>query len=299
MQTALVQRKVIRSFTDSAGVLLLAVGIALFISNGASVGFVLPHDPLFRIPMSIVFWIFGAIELCVGLVCLFGKSSRLKLNLVLWLALIFLAYQLGLFWIMGMSSFNGYCGDLAGTFGISFIVASLILKLFFLYFLIGGSISLLLTWGLTRAQKPSSHQSDNIKTPCPSCGGIIRFSTRNIGQKIPCPHCREPITLQAPGNLKMSCVLCGGNIEFPAHALGQKIPCPHCRATITLLTQLARPNPAAPPPMAVQFSCINPACQQHIMVDLSWCGRQTQCPACGTILQVPTFNFQIPNPPAI
>jgi len=50
-------------------------------------------------------------------------------------------------------------------------------------------------------------------------------------------------------------------------------------------------KPAAPSvqSVAVKFSCTNPTCRQHIMVDESRFGRQIQCPACGTILQVPTI----------
>ncbi len=229
------QSKVIRLFTNTAGVLLLAVGTAMFISNEASAEFVLPRDPILTLSMPNVFWIVGAAVLCLGLVCLLGKQAWLKLNLLLWFALNFWAYQLGLFWTVGPRSFIGYWGNLADALGISSIAAGLILKIVFLYLLIGASVSLLLPWVLAQTQKSSSHANDFMKIPCPSCGGKIKLSTLNLGQQIPCPNCKETITLEMPGKLKMTCVLCGENIEFPAHALGQKIPCPHCAKTITLL----------------------------------------------------------------
>jgi DNA-directed RNA polymerase subunit RPC12/RpoP len=75
-----------------------------------------------------------------------------------------------------------------------------------------------------------------MKMVCPACGGPVQFAAPNVGQQIPCPHCRAAITLRKPDdNLKMTCVLCGGHIEFPPHAVGQKIDCPHCAKTITLL----------------------------------------------------------------
>jgi DNA-directed RNA polymerase subunit RPC12/RpoP len=226
------QSKVTRWFTDLAGALLLAASTAMFISNGASAGFVQPRDPLFGISMPMVFWLVGAAGCGVGLVCLFGKQAWLKLNLVLWFALNFWAYQLGLFWTAGPRGFNGYWGNLADAFGISSIAAGLILKMFFLYLLIGGFISLF----LPSLGKTPGHADDYMKISCPSCGGHVKFAAQNIGQQIACPHCQSAVTLRKPDeNLKMTCVLCGGNIEFPAHALGQKIPCPHCAKTITLL----------------------------------------------------------------
>jgi predicted RNA-binding Zn-ribbon protein involved in translation (DUF1610 family) len=106
------------------------------------------------------------------------------------------------------------------------------LKALLLYLLIGGFLLLLWSW----LQKfTAKMEKALLKTTCAHCGGHIAFLPQSLGQKIPCPHCGESITLEVPGNLKMSCVLCGGHIEFPGHALGQKIPCPHCTKTITLL----------------------------------------------------------------
>ena len=73
-----------------------------------------------------------------------------------------------------------------------------------------------------------------LKMPCPSCGGHIKFDTRNLGQKAACPHCQAMITLRKPENLKMACFFCKGHIEFPPHAIGEKMPCPHCKMDITL-----------------------------------------------------------------
>jgi hypothetical protein len=73
-----------------------------------------------------------------------------------------------------------------------------------------------------------------LKVSCPSCGGHIKFSIQNLGQKMPCPHCQTNITLRKPENLKVSCYFCKGHIEFPAHAIGQKLKCPHCHMDIGL-----------------------------------------------------------------
>ena len=69
---------------------------------------------------------------------------------------------------------------------------------------------------------------------CPGCGIHIRFALQNLGQRIPCPHCRKMITLREPDLLKMVCLYCKQHVEFPPHAIGQRIPCPHCKKEITL-----------------------------------------------------------------
>ena len=69
---------------------------------------------------------------------------------------------------------------------------------------------------------------------CPVCGVHIRFDERNLGQKIPCPHCQKAITLRKLDLLKMACFFCQEHIEFPPHAIGEKMPCPHCHMDITL-----------------------------------------------------------------
>ncbi len=226
------QSKAIRLFTDSAGTLFLAAGVALFMSTGASAGFVQPRDPLLGISMPMVFWIVGVVELSIGMVCLFGDQAWLKLNLVLWFALNFCAYQFGLFWVAGPRSFNGYWSNLADAFGISSVVINLILKIAFLYLLTGSFALVVWSW----LQKPVLEKGDDLKVSCPACGVHIQFPAKNLGQKIACPHCQAAVTLRKPESLmKMTCVLCGEHIEFPAHALGQKIQCPHCAKTITLL----------------------------------------------------------------
>lgn len=73
-----------------------------------------------------------------------------------------------------------------------------------------------------------------FKILCPSCGGHIQFAAQNLGQQIPCPHCRTTITLRKPELLKMSCAICKEHIAFPVHAIGQQIPCPHCKNEMTL-----------------------------------------------------------------
>jgi len=219
--------RILRLFTDSAGALLLALAAAMFISNRASVGLTLPHDPLLQISMRSTFLIVGAIELFVALVCLFGKQIKFKSVFVLWLAINLFVYQIGFLWSGNHRGMGAYLGSLANTFGIASSTAYLILKVVSFYLLIGSSIALVWLW--------KEGAKGHLKTACTHCGEHIAFLPQSLGQAIPCPHCKETITLEMPGNLKMTCIFCGGHIEFPAHALGQKIPCPHCAKRITLL----------------------------------------------------------------
>jgi len=218
---------VFRLFTDSAGALLLALAVAMFISNCTNTGFTLPHDPLLVISMRNTFWIIGAIELFVALVCLFGQHLRFKAILVLWLAMNLFVYQIGFLWNGNHRGLGVYLSGLANTFGITPSMAYLILKIVSLYLLIGSSIALLWLW--------KEDTKGYLKIACAHCGGHIAFLPQSLGQNIPCPHCEAAITLSKPENLKMSCALCGGQIEFPVYALGQKLPCPHCAKNIMLL----------------------------------------------------------------
>jgi DNA-directed RNA polymerase subunit RPC12/RpoP len=222
---------IFRLFTDTAGALLLALAVAMFISNRANAAFTLPHDPLLMISMRNTFWIIASIELFVGLICIFGKQLRFKAVLLSWLSLNLCVYQIGFLWSGNHLDLGAYWGSLANTFGVNPNTAYLIQKLVPLYLLIGSLLVLLWLW--------REGAKGYIKMACAHCGGHITFSPQNLSQRISCPHCQTAVTLLKPDEtLKMSCVLCGGRVEFPAHALGQKIACPHCAKAITLLNPI-------------------------------------------------------------
>jgi hypothetical protein len=224
-----------RLFTYSTGALLLAAALGMFISVCVGIGRIHPHDPLFTIPITNLFWIIGGLELLIALICLFGKQVILQVALVFWLAMNFIVYQIGL-WLTGISGgFKGYLGDMSAAFGISCGTADMMLKTMVLYLFTGSSLSLLWLWTKKESGDARSNTNGCLKTCCPACGGHITFPSQNLGQKIPCPHCQMTITLRKPENLKMACFFCKGHIEFPVHAIGEKIPCPHCNMDITLM----------------------------------------------------------------
>ena len=226
-----------RLFVHSAGALLLAAATGMFISIWAGRGLIHPHEPLLGMSLPEFFWIVGGLELSIGLICLFGKQTTLQATLVLWLAINFAAYQAGLWWMGGSAGFKGYLGDVSAAFGISAGTADLMLKVLVLYLLTGSLVSLLWLWLKKESSALHGNLASNLKISCPACGGHIAFSAGNLGQKIPCPHCRKETTLRKPGLLKMSCYFCKEHIEFPSHAIGHKMRCPHCKNDITLMEQ--------------------------------------------------------------
>jgi hypothetical protein len=227
----------LRQFVGSAGVLLLAVALAMFISLWASRGLIHPHEPVFGMSLPEFFCVIGGFELSIALICLFGQNTFLQATLILWLAVNFAAYQAGLWWMGGTAEFKGYLGDVSAAFGISAGSADLILKALILYLLAGSLLSLAGSWIKKESKETQDNADGHLKTSCPSCGCHIRFAAQNVGQKISCPHCQKETTLRKPGFLKMSCCFCRGHIEFPSHAVGHKMRCPHCENDITLMEQ--------------------------------------------------------------
>ena len=216
--------KLTRIFTDSAAALLAAFATALLLGNVAA-KLVQPLDPVFALPMDRLFWILGAITWVVLLAIVFLRSPCGKLGLILWFAANLAIYRLSLLWLGFHTS--GYLGSLAHTFDLSGGATDKLLNLLFLYLLIGSAV--LLLWQLLA--RPEEVPGKAI---CAHCGGHIAFSRRNLGQKIPCPHCQAGIILRGPEFLKTACFFCQQHIEFPAHAIGGRISCPHCKMEITL-----------------------------------------------------------------
>ena len=91
--------KTIRIFICSAGIVLLIAAIAKFISGAGSAQILERNDPILYISFRHVFWMVGALELAVALICLFGRQFRLQAGLLAWLATNFILYRLGLLFV--------------------------------------------------------------------------------------------------------------------------------------------------------------------------------------------------------
>ena len=155
-----------------------------------------------------------------------------------------MVYVLSVQWNGQNGDFSTYLSSPAKAFGITPGTAFWMAKAFCLYLLVGSYAVLWLakasrTALIVAAKRGGDGRSqsvltESIKMVCALCNGHIAFSAENLGQKIPCPHCKATITLMKPKNIKTSCPSCGGHIEFPLHGLGQTIPCPHCTVPVTL-----------------------------------------------------------------
>jgi hypothetical protein len=187
-------------------------------------------DPLSGLPFRYLLLSVGVAELVVAWLCLFTNRRGLALGLVSWLAINWVVYRVGL-WTMGWPHPWVYVDDLTDWLRVSPLLADGILLATALYLVIGSAVLLLLP-ASKLAVLPE--RVDGFKMSCPACGVHIEFAVQNLGQKIPCPHCRAAVTLRKPDLLKTVCFFCKEHIEFPPHAIGTKIPCPHCKMDITL-----------------------------------------------------------------
>jgi hypothetical protein len=175
----------------------------------------------------------GGLELVVALFCLFGRQTGIQLGGLAWLATNFLVYRLGLLW-QGSHTQWGCLGNPVADLRLVSGAADYSLYIILAGLLLGSYAAVFWLWFEGRAALPRRLVSNQFKMACPACGVHIKFSKNNLGQKIPCPHCRATITLRQPDLLKMTCFFCYEHIEFPPHAIGEKISCPHCNMDITL-----------------------------------------------------------------
>jgi Zn finger protein HypA/HybF involved in hydrogenase expression len=184
-------------------------------------------DPVSGISLRYELLAVALIELTIAYVCLFTNKKTLSLSLIGWSGISFLVYQIGL-WCLNCHIPTGWENQSFVMENHSPRMADSIRAVTAVFMVVGSGA---IFWNEDQVSK----KSKSLKMSCPDCGGHIQFSTLNVGQTLPCPHCQKTITLRKAENLKMSCFFCQEHIEFPPHALGQKIPCPHCAKDITLL----------------------------------------------------------------
>ena len=213
------------------------MAMILGVSNVASTGVMLPHDPVLMISTHASLRIYTGILFFVALVCLYERQKYSTAIWILWLAASFWIYQASRIYLGG-HGINVYLENIHDAFGVSTKSLADLLIMIFLYLPIGGILILSQPIWKSRSGAIGQNSETDVKIYCESCGGKIQFPSKNIGRETACPHCNSAIILQGSRNLKMACVLCGGHIEFPSHALGQKISCPHCAKRITLLLKL-------------------------------------------------------------
>lgn len=223
-------RTVIQLFIRSAGVILLAAALDRFLvaAGGASI-LSLPEGVL-GIPLRYATIMAGCFELVVALICLFGRRSGLQLGWLAWAVTNYWIYRIGLLTMQCHQ--QGTCiGGLTDPLHLNCGAAGFIIGFLPFYLLLGSYAGVIWLW---LQESRMGKFVETLKMSCPACGVHLRFDERNLGQKIPCPHCQKAITLRKPDLLKMACYFCKEHLEFPPHAIGEKMPCPHCKMDITL-----------------------------------------------------------------
>ena len=213
-----------------AGALLLGTALAAGIGYFADAYSTPALDPVLQWPARWVFSVFLTLCALSALVCLLMESIKLKAGLLFWLTCNVAIYYLGCRWTLGSTDkISGWLTPLESAFHLPVVYIFWLVVALWLYLLLAILFTLLWPWLHRRLGL-----AEYLKMSCPTCGGHVKFSTSNLGRKIPCPHCETIIKLCRPDNLKMSCFFCAGHIEFPSHAIGEKMPCPHCKMDITL-----------------------------------------------------------------
>jgi DNA-directed RNA polymerase subunit RPC12/RpoP len=231
--------KWIRGFIVSAGGILLAAALIRFlIAVGNAQCLSLP-EPLLGIPLRYAVLLVGTIELTVALICLFGRQVVPQIGWLAWLATNFIIYRIGLFSMH--CHLQATCiGSLTDPLQLARGTTGLVIEFIPVYLLLGSYAVVARLWfgrgemGRAALPRGQATSAESLKMSCALCNGHIVFSAINLGQKIPCPHCKATITLMMPKNIKTSCPSCGEHIEFPLHGLGQTIACPHCTVPVTL-----------------------------------------------------------------
>jgi len=134
--------KLIRFFLLSAGVILLITALAKFVSSTGHSRILQVPDPILSISFRHVFWVVGAIELIVSMVCFFGKRPDFQAGLVAWLVIGFVVYRLG----VGNYRPCPCLGTLTDALHIPSQTVDTGMKILLAYLLIGSFTSLFWIW---------------------------------------------------------------------------------------------------------------------------------------------------------
>lgn len=132
------------AFSTSAGLLLLALGLAHLLGNQGR-ELVQPPDPVLVVSSRYLFWGLGGVELIVALVCLWARSPQLPAVLVAWLTSNLLVYRVALFWF-GVYDVKAYYDTMANAFGVSVRTMDVLMTLAVAYLLVGSCVALLRLW---------------------------------------------------------------------------------------------------------------------------------------------------------
>ena len=141
-----------RWFISSAAAILVVTGAAKVWGGLGHTKILAVADPITGISFGHLMLAVGILELAIAGVCLFGKSQKLSLGLIAWLATNFVVYRLGLWW-MGWKKPCNCLGNLTDALHISPQLADNIMKVILAYLLIGSYALLIWQWVQRRRAK--------------------------------------------------------------------------------------------------------------------------------------------------
>ncbi len=96
----------VKYFERSFAIILLITAVAKIVSAMGVSTILLTSDPVFLVSFRLLLLFVAFLELCVATICLFGKSSFIKVSSVAWLSTLFLLYHVG----MRLTGYHRPCG---------------------------------------------------------------------------------------------------------------------------------------------------------------------------------------------
>lgn len=139
-------------FVPSAAAILALTGLAKAWSAFGKTKLLAAADPITGVSFGHLMLAVGILELAIAGVCLFGKSQKLALGLIAWLATNFVVYRCGLWW-MGWRKPCSCLGNLTDALHLSPQAADNLMKVILTYLLIGSYALLVWQWRQGRQAK--------------------------------------------------------------------------------------------------------------------------------------------------
>ncbi len=136
------EQEIFQAFKWSVVVILLVTSVAKFIASGSTASAHLT-DPVFSVPMRLVLWSAGGLEMAVVLICLMCRRLWVVAAAICWLATNLMVYRLAR-WNLGASRTCGCFGNLTDALHVSAHTADVVAQVCLLYMLVGSFTILLL-----------------------------------------------------------------------------------------------------------------------------------------------------------
>ena len=138
-----------RNYILSASAILALTGAAKVWSAFGNAKLLAVADPIVGITFGHLMLVVGMAEIVIALFCFFGKSQKVALGLVAWLATNFVVYRLGLWWV-GYHKPCSCLGNLTDALHISPQTADTAMKILLSYLFIGSYTALFWLWNEQR-----------------------------------------------------------------------------------------------------------------------------------------------------